>query len=279
MNENYNIKKDNIKKNIKAIMMINIICYTCNYAYITVNYKYELIRELSFRLMMIMLFLTITSFILESEYHKERLYIRKYAIIDYIIRAIGLIISFMPIEINYGVRVIVIIILFVTNFCIELFMYNKKVVFPICSNEEELSGKEKYRVNINNGAVCSTIGTGTILFVASIFGVIQGNWNRNKLLLIIISIATIILCGVLEYKKITKYYVDRNVVKKLLIKNIGIMLCGEIIWIIQRIYFQQLIWKNVGTLIVILSFIPSINTTRRIGIEFKKYNDQRNNFL
>ena len=279
MNENYNIKKDNIKKNIKAIMMINIICYTCNYAYITVNYKYELIRELSFRLMMIMLFLTITSFILESEYHKERLYIRRYAIIDYIIRAIGLIISFMPIEINYGVRVIVIIMLFVTNFCIELFMYNKKAVFPICLNKEELSGEEKYRVNINNGAVCSTIGAGTLLFVASIFGVIQANWNRNKLLLIIISIITIILCGVLEYKKITKYYVDRNVVKKLLIKNIGIMLCGEIIWIIQRIYFQQLIWKNVGTLIVILSFIPSINTTRRVAIEFRKYNNQRNNFL
>lgn len=91
---------------------------------------------------------------------------------------------------------------------------------------------------------------------------------------LVISIAIVILYSfvfiIIEINKINNCYADKLKARKLYLRNIGVFSFVIIIWVMQKLYIKTDFYDNLTNLLMIIAIMPSISTTRTIGIVYRR---------
>ena len=253
-----------MKKKIRRIINLNIVCYLNNLIYLFVSNSIKIEGIMQLWILSPFIFLTLTSVLMETKYHKEHLYIKKHAVIDFIIRFLGACVAFSEINLNFEVKIILTIIFFIVNMIIEFIMLNKEDMMTY--NENKIK-KSKYKVNKTNIAKLQLIGVYSYIGIIMLISIATGiyGYRGMSIKIVLLMILIFLIFAIVEYKKITGYYLEKNVIRKLLIRNIVPFLVGVLFYIGLKIVFDREGY-DISTLFLILSMAPSIETTRDIGI-------------
>ena len=122
------------------------------------------------------IFLTATSVLMETKYHKEHLYIKKHAVIDWILRFLGACAAFSDLNFNYKTKVILTIIFFILNIIVNIIMLNKKDTMIYKENNTK---KKKYKVNNSNIAKLQWIGVYSYIVICVLIGIVTGVYGYS----------------------------------------------------------------------------------------------------
>jgi hypothetical protein len=252
---------------IKNIIYLNILCYLNNFVYILISSNIKIDGYISLWVLSPFVFLTMTSVLIETKYHKEHLYIKKYAIIDFILRFFGCLVAFSEFNLNFRLKIILSIILIILNIIIEIMMLNKK---DNISYQKKLPSKRIYKVNESNTGKSQLIGIVTFIMISFFIGVVGAEYSikRIDIKFIFLTIMILILFTILEYKKITEYYIEKNIRRKLLLRNIISFGCGVVFFILQKLLLNRESFDLLSNFIIIVSALPSIETTRNIAVDY-----------
>ncbi len=113
-------------KKIKKILNLNLLCYINNFIYIFASNKMEIKGLLELWVLTPFIFLFLTSFILENKCHREHIYLKKYALSDFIIRFMGACIAFTELGLSFEIKIPISIFFMIFNIIIELRMLKIK---------------------------------------------------------------------------------------------------------------------------------------------------------
>lgn len=254
-----------MENKIKKIINLNILCYLNNVIYLFVSNNMKIDGIMQLWILSPFVFFILTSILMETKYHKEHLYIKKHAVIDFIIRFLGAYIAFSDLNLKFKTKIILTIILFTLNMIIEIIMLNKKDMKIYNSNKIK---KKEYKVDESNVVKLQAMGVYSYILICVLIGVVTGIYAYRGMSIKIIFLMTLVtlIFVIVEFKKITGYYLESNVRRKLLIRNIVPFLVSMIFYIAVKVMFYRGAY-DISIICLILSMWPSIETTRDIGVK------------
>ena len=253
-------------KEKKCLFKLNMLAYFNNFLYIIISDRIEIKGILSLWVLLPFIFLLLTSFMLENKYHKERIYLKKYAISDWVIRFLGECSAFTELGLATDRKLFLCSIFMIMNIIIEIIMLRLN---PI---DEKIQIEDKYfsKINMEFAEQSVTIGVISFIFTSVFFGMNMVLCKIN----LVISIAIVILYSfvfiIIEINKINNCYTDKLKARKIYLRNIGVFSFAIIIWVIQKLYIKMDFYDNLTNLLMIIAIMPSISTTRTIGIVYRK---------
>lgn len=277
-----------MKKNIKILMLLNMINYISNFLFTFVfAYANKALKEHSVLLGIWGLtpyaILTVTSFILATDYKEEYKTFKKEAIFDWIIRAISCVVVFQEftfsfLSLEYVIQQIILIVLLVINISLEYKMYQKLKKYVLIKKEtnsiEKISEEEKQ--NIREIGQATTLGT-VCFYIFCAVGISvpltsEGVDDLYKLIAIIVSFCSFVWFLYENYQKCNLFYLDKQLAKKTFIRDsiyasIGFILC--FITALNLFKTTHIIHFYI-TFIGILCLYPTIRTNRKMGLRYKK---------
>ena len=212
----------------------------------------------------------ITSFILENKYHNERVYMKKECYIDYIIRFIACIIAFTELGLSIEMKLVLSSIALFSNILIE-FRINRMKETTKRDISESIFEK---KIDIKNANKSVTMGITLFMIIASFYGNMMVLVSQRLYISIIMVVGVFLIFCKVEFNRIFMCYKNQNDAKKVYINSIASFGIGNIIWILQKIYFKNDFLDNLTMFIIIISLTPSIFNTRNIGIILKRYQDR-----
>lgn len=253
----------------KFLIKLNLLTYLNNFLYIIVSDKVEIINILSLWVLSPFVFLILTSFILENKYHTERLYLKKYALMDFVIRFLGACSAFTELNLEFKTKVLSCSFFMIINIIIEIKMLKLEPKKEYTMKKDVLSGK----ICFDNAGKSISLGVYSFIITAFFFGVTWVKSKENLYLSIVFVIVYSVAFSIIEYIKISRCYRNIKEGRKVIIMNISIFIIGVLIWIIQKLCMKDILYDNIANFMLILSLIPSIQTTRSIAITYRKTQD------
>jgi hypothetical protein len=253
--------KNKIRRNIN----LNILCYLNNFIYLFVSNNMKIEGFMELWKVVPFVFLTATSVLMETKYHKEHLYIKKYAVIDFIVRFLGAFVAFSDLKLNFKKKIILTIIFFILNMIIEIIMLNKKDMMIYKENKAK---KKKYKVNNSNIAKLQCAGVYSYIVICFLIGIVTAMYGYRgmSIKIVFLMILVSLIFVIVEYKKIKGYYLEAHIRRKLLIRNIVPFLVSVLFYLGIKIVFGRNGY-DISAFFLILSMWPSIETTRDIGVK------------
>lgn len=253
--------RNKIKRNIN----LNILCYLNNFIYLFVTNNIKVEGFMEFWNLSPFVFLTATSVLMETKYHKEHLYIKKYAVIDWILRFLGAFPAFSYLNLNFKTKVVLTSIFFILNTIIEIIMLNKK---DMMIHNENNTKKKKYKVDNSKIAKLQWAGVYSYIGICFLIGIVTATYGYSgmNIKIVFLIILVFLIFAIVEYKKIKGYYLEKHVRRKFLVRNIVPFLVGVLVYLGEKIVFGMKGY-DISWFILILSMWPSIETTRDIGVK------------
>ncbi|KFN01417.1 putative membrane protein [Bacillus clarus] len=261
---------------MKILMVLNVLNYLNNFVFMYVNGFMVLEGPTAMWFVSPLLFLTLTSFILATDYKIEYQIFKKEALFDYIIRVIAAVIAFFNYKFEffsfeYILRFTLVLLLFIASIVLEYGMLRKvkSNVGTIEKNTEDVVTEEE-KQNIRK------MGKAVRLGVTSFFLVTAGAMNVTvvanlHMYYIAISIGVFIVFLRMNYTKVKLLYLDKNLKKRIYIRDSLYACLGFIfnVFIAIGIFSFGEGEQTLGILIGCLSLYPTIRTNRKIALRHK----------
>ncbi|HFK1407910.1 TPA: hypothetical protein ACGXKU_003986 [Bacillus cereus] len=266
-----------MERSIKILIVLNLFNYLNNFVFIHVNSLIELEGLGAMWFVSPLLFLTLTSFILATDNKIEYGIFKKEALFDFLIRIVSAAIAFVNYKfevfsLEYNLRVTLLMVLFLISILLEYRMLKKvrKGVEPFKKNIDDNISEEEKR-NIRNMGKAVRLGVGSFYLVAA------GAMNVTILVnlhmyYIAISIGVFIVFLQMNYTKVKLLYLDKDLKRRIFIRDSLIACLGFIfnIFIAIGIISFGEGEQTLGILLGIFSLYPTIQTNRKIALRHKR---------
>ena len=270
-------------KKIKILAIMNLISYLF-IGYIYYLFRYEYIYSLNniskfIIVTLIILLLTITSFVLANDSFKNLTLIKTEAKLDWMVRIVAFTIVFIGITYNLkGKNLILLltILLMVINFIIEYYM-NKKIrrYSKEESKNEKVNISYEEKCNLKNMVKATNLAMISFLVFCSfsisipILKNMEGTEKRSFIPVIVSVLVTIWFLKI-SYNNYMNFYLDKSYSKKIFIKNslfslLGYIICLSISFVKLKINIYYYIF-----FIGIVFTIPTIQSMRKMSLRLKE---------
>ncbi|MGO5008475.1 hypothetical protein [Bacillus wiedmannii] len=266
-----------MKKAMRILVILTIIMYINNFVFAYIN-SYKTLTGIS-TLWSISpyLLLTLSSFILASDYKKEYLIVKKEARISMVLKILACIVAFYNYKfeigsIEYFVRFIILFILFIANMIIEIKMYKiGKNYVPINQKDEFQVVTERDKWNMKKYGRASTLGlTSFMLFTAGGMNIVFITQVNKFYSLICICIFIVFLK--MNYDKNRLAFVDQLLGKRIFYRDMFFATIGFIynfIIAFKLLPVNEMI-TNTALIVGVLFLYPTITTNRKISIKYQE---------
>jgi|GEM_PF-1464902 len=280
-----------MKKSIKLLMLLNLMCYISNFAFAFIHSYNKTVLQSNLGIEMIWVFspfilLIATSFILATDYKEEYKIFRTEAIIDWIIRVVSCCVVFQEfnfrfLSAEFIIQQVILFSLLVISIYLECKMYKKaKKYIPIKKDDmgiERIS--EEVKQNIKEMGKATTLGM-TSLFIFAGLGmgitqIQQINTKLLKILIVCVSIYVFVWFLFANYRKCYLFYLDKHLAKRIFVKDALYASLGYIVVLIAAFGFfgTSNFLEGIVIFIAFLLLYPTINTDRKMGLRYTKVKD------
>ncbi|MBY0097893.1 hypothetical protein [Mesobacillus maritimus] len=290
---------------IKKLMLVNILFYINNFILIILSNTSGLEDLAAIWFFTPFVLILFTTSMLESSRRTQVKQLKRFSLLDFILRCIIVIINFLVIsgfiKLEYLYLIVLGIIFMIVNLYLER-KINKQIQLHHLQNKDEIGLTKKeiddlcedyatdqsilYNKTPNEkeeikGVYKSTFFVGysyVLIFLLIGIGTFAFNFFGEQNRIIILTIAFLLL-GIYFYltnKKFTLFLTDRKQRKKISLRdNISFIVGLSIIYIMQGyIHIGTGTFNFLGIFVAIIFFIPTIKTNQLIRDEFYKINNK-----
>lgn len=276
-----------MKKAVKMLMGINLISYVNNFLF-SYAYSNKIINSTMIALgvwaLTPYLLATISSFILATDNKEGFKIFKKEAIADWIIRIISYFVVFQQFNFGfmsreYTIQQVVVALLFVMNLILEFKMYNKAAayIYDKKKNEDEEKVSEDEKQNIKNMGKATTMGVTSMIVVTCVsMSVSQtthvGGSQGSRLIAFVTAIGCFIWFLKASYEKCQLFYLNKELAKRISIRDGFYATTGFIFCLLSAldVFGAENFIYSLSVFVGILSLYPTIQTSRKMGLRYKK---------
>lgn len=266
-----------MKRSVENLIIINLLNYINNFAFLHVNALTDLTVFSAMWVVSPLFFLTISSFILATDYKEDYQIFKAEAMIDYGLRVVAYAVAF--INDDYGVfsfeyilRFAVLILLFAISLYLEFKMYQKaKKYVPNKLSNKVVEVSEEEQQNIQNMNRAVTLGVLSI-FVACFGPLNFFTFTNINIIFGIIPIFLFIVFLHLNLRKVNLFYLNKALGKRIFIRD-AIYACLGFIFILFiafKVFSFGKIDLTIGMIFGVFTLYPTIRTNRKMALRCKE---------